>query len=409
MKNRLSLLLLLVTFLSFAQNKFEPGYYIDNSGIKTECLIKNYDWKNNPKRIEIKSSNQDESIINKNIDEISEFAVNGKSKFIKATVNIDDSSQNITTLSYSPTPKFVEKTLFLKVLVEGNSNLYHFENEDYERFFYSLKGNIEQLIYKQYTNSDGNITANDAFKQQLFVNFKCNTTDKNSILSLKYYISDLIDYFIKTNNCISGKTESKIISEKRNFQTNFKINLLFNSINSNYVIPNGSIRGNYESKKRNTLSFGFEAESILPYSNKNWSFIFDPSFINNKESLKIYKPQFINPDFTLRTENFMIRFPLGLRRYFILNESNKLFVNASFSINAFKTYVDSYNPYNNSTKVLVDDNFTSSNFAIGAGYQFKKYTAEIKFHTKTSFYSYAVSGQEFTLNQISLKLGYKLF
>jgi hypothetical protein len=105
----------------------------------------------------------------------------------------------------------------------------------------------------------------------------------------------------------------------------------------------------------------------------------------------------------------MVRFPLGLRRYFILNDNNKLFLNASFSINAFKTYVDSYNPYNNSRIVMVDDVFTSSNFAFGAGYQYKRYTAEIKFNTKTSFYSYAVSGQEFTLNQISLKLGYKLF
>ncbi len=408
MKNKLSYVLFLITFLSFAQNKFESGYYIDNSGVKTECLIKNYDWKNNPSSIETKISIDDKTI-NKNIEEVTEFAITGKSKFIKATVNIDDSSQNLTTLTYSPNPKFVEKTLFLKVLVEGNSNLYQFENENYERFFYSFTGNIEQLIYKQYTNSDGNIAANDAFKQQLFVNFKCKTTDQSAILSLKYNVSDLIDYFIKTNNCISGKTESKVVSEKRKFETNLKVNLLINSINSNYIIPSGSIRGNYESEKRNTISFGLEAESILPYSNKNWSFIFDPSFINNKESLKVYKPQFINPDFTLNTKNFMVRFPLGLRRYFILNDNNKLFLNASFSINAFKTYVDSYNPYNNSRIVMVDDVFTSSNFAFGAGYQYKRYTAEIKFNTKTSFYSYAVSGQEFTLNQISLKLGYKLF
>ncbi len=402
-------MLLLVTFITFAQNKFEAGYYIDNSGVKVECLIKNYDWKNNPNDIQIKNTIDDSKTITKNIDEINEFAINGKSKFIKATVNIDESSQNFVTLSFTPSPKFVERTLLLKVLVEGNSNLYFYENENYERFFYTLNGNIEQLIYKKYTNSDGNISTNEAYKQQLFVNFKCNTTDKKLILSLKHNESDLVDYFIKTNNCLSGKTETKAISETRKFETNFKINILLNSINTNYDIPTGNINGYYKTEKRNTISFGFESEVILPYNNQNWSFIFDPSFIQDKESLKIYKPKFINPDFTLNNDSFTVRFPLGLRRYIRLNKNNSLFTNASFSINLSKTYIETYNPFNNSTIVMVDDIYTSSNFIMGVGYQYKRYTAEFKFYTKTLLYAYAESGQVFSLNQMSLKLGYKLF
>lgn len=408
MKYRLSLLLLLVTFLSFAQNKFEPGYYIDNSGTRTECFIKNYDWKNNPFVIETKIAIEDSKTVTKNIDEMTEFGITNKSKFIKTTVKIDESSQNTSNLTFSADPKYIEKTVFLKVLVEGKSNLYYFENEDYERFFYSVNGKIEQLVYKQYFNSDGNILSNNSFKQQLFVNFKCNN-DQKSILELKYHNNDLIDYFIKTNNCISGITETKAISEKRKFVTNFKVNLLVNNINSTYVIPSGSISGDYKSDKRNTVTFGFEAEVVLPYHNKNWSFIFDPSYIQNKESIKIYKPQFINPDFTLFNDSFIIRFPLGIRRYFRLNENNSLFTNASFSINANKTFVYTYNPFNNSTIIVVDDSFSSTNFTLGVGYQYKKYTAELKFNTKTSYYSYKISGQEFSLNQISLKLGYKLF
>ena len=126
MKNRLSLILFLIAFLSFAQNKFESGYYIDNSGVKTECLIKNYDWKNNPKNIETKTNLEDNVTTTKSIEEINEFAITGKSKFVKATVNIDESSQNLVTLTNSPSPKFVEKTVLLKVLVQGNSNLYYF-------------------------------------------------------------------------------------------------------------------------------------------------------------------------------------------------------------------------------------------------------------------------------------------
>ncbi len=407
-EKKLILILLLVTFLSFAQNKFEPGYYIDNSGIKTECLINNSDWKNNPKNIEIKSSIDDDKITTKKLEEIKEFSIFNKSKFIKANVKIDESSQNFNTLTYSADPEYIEMTVLLKVLVEGKSNLYYFENENYDRFFYSVNDKIEQLVYKQYYNEEGNISTNETYKQQIFVNFKCNN-DQKSIIALKYDDSELIDYFIKTNNCITGKTESKAISEKRKFETNFKINLLINNMNSNYVIPNGSINGNYKSDKRNTVSFGFESEIILPYRNKNWSFIFDPSYTQNKESIKIYKPEFINPDFTLNNDSYTLRIPLGIRRYFKLNESNRLFTNATFSINVNKTNISSYNPFNNSTIVMVDNGYTSSNFAFGVGYQYKRYSAEIKLNTKTTIYYFSLSGQQYSLNQLSLKLGYQLF
>lgn len=408
MKQKLSLVLLLISILSFAQNKFENGYYIDNNNTKIECLIKNYDWKNNPDEIEIKNSD-DNKAITKHFDDFKEFGIYNKSKFIKATVKIDESSANTNTLTSTPNPTFAVKTVFLKVLVEGNSNLYYFANSDYERFFYTVNDKIEQLIYKQY-NSGIDIAANEAYKQQLFVNFKCNN-DQKSIIALKYDDDYLIDYFIKTNNCLSGNVATKAISEKRKFETNFKANILLNRINSNYDIPNGNISGNYTTEKRNVISFGFEAEIILPYNNKNWSFIFDPSYIQNKESFKIYKPQFINPDDTFYNNSFTVRLPLGLRRYFRLNENNSLFTNATFSVNINKADIKTYNPFNNSTIIIADGSFVSSNFALGLGYQFKKYTAEIKYNLKTPFYSDAKGGEknQYTLNQISLKLGYKLF
>ena len=268
-------MLLFVTFLSFAQNKFEPGYYIDNSGVKTECFIKNYEWKNNPKEIEIKNTIDDRNINTKNLEEIKEFVITNKSKFIKATIKIDESSQNFNSLTYTAEPKFIEKTVLLKFLVEGVSNLYYFESENYDRFFYSVNDKIEQLVYKQYYNEEGNISTNETYKQQIFVNFKCNK-DQKPIIALKYDENSLVDYFIKTNNCISGNNKSKVVTEKSKFETNFKVNLLLNSINSTIIIPNINISENH---KINTLTFGFEVEVLLPYNNKKWSFIFDPSYM----------------------------------------------------------------------------------------------------------------------------------
>ncbi len=39
-----------------AQTKFEKGFYLDNNGQKTEGLIKNIDWLNDPKKIDFKAN-----------------------------------------------------------------------------------------------------------------------------------------------------------------------------------------------------------------------------------------------------------------------------------------------------------------------------------------------------------------
>jgi hypothetical protein len=390
MKNRLSLLLLLVTFLSFAQNKFESGYYIDNSGIKTECLIKNYDWKNNPKSIEIKNS-QDESIITKTLEEIKEFSILNKSKYIRETVKIDVSVFNFQTPERDPNPNFQEKTLFLKVLVEGKSNLYYFESESYIRYFYSNNGKIEQLIYKEYANSDRNISENEAYKQQLFVNFKCNN-DQKSIENLDYDNS-LIDYFIKTNNCISGTTNSKEISEKRKFNINLKLNLLVNSNSTTYVSPYG--KNTYESGNSTNLGFGFEAEIILPYNNGNWSVFLDPYYY------KFDKP-LMDSKGSVKIENVtnVFKIPLGIRRYFSLNNNNKFFANAALNFNISNT--------KNQGQNIDHEIYNSYNFSFGVGYQYKRYNLEIKINPKTVTGGNELVGESYAIKQVSLKLGYRI-
>ena len=47
-KQLLFLLTIILSFNCYSQISFEKGYYINNSYQKTNCLIKNIDWKNNP-------------------------------------------------------------------------------------------------------------------------------------------------------------------------------------------------------------------------------------------------------------------------------------------------------------------------------------------------------------------------
>lgn len=54
------LLAVCYTFHASAQIRFEPGYFIDTANQKTECFIKNVDWKNNPTRFDYKLSENGE-------------------------------------------------------------------------------------------------------------------------------------------------------------------------------------------------------------------------------------------------------------------------------------------------------------------------------------------------------------
>lgn len=56
------LLIALFTILcaeSYSQIAFEKGYFINESNKRVDCLIKNVDWRSNPKKFEYKLSQND--------------------------------------------------------------------------------------------------------------------------------------------------------------------------------------------------------------------------------------------------------------------------------------------------------------------------------------------------------------
>ncbi|WP_417619381.1 hypothetical protein [Oceanihabitans sediminis] len=62
-KNLLFILIVILSANCYSQIIYENGYYIDNSGNKVDCLIKNVDWKDNPTSFEYKlTENSDKNI-----------------------------------------------------------------------------------------------------------------------------------------------------------------------------------------------------------------------------------------------------------------------------------------------------------------------------------------------------------
>lgn len=131
-----------------AQIKFEKGYVINNSGERAEVLIKNLDWKNNPTEFEYKISEASD-IKKENIKHVQEFGMDHGNKYIRKTVMIDKSSEQLSHMSETGDPKFEEETVFLKYLVEGKADLLYYENSDLRKFFFSTDhSEVKQLLYK---------------------------------------------------------------------------------------------------------------------------------------------------------------------------------------------------------------------------------------------------------------------
>lgn len=393
-KQLLFLLTIILSFNCYSQISFEKGYYIDNSNQKTNCLIKNIDWKNNPTEFEYKLSENSESK-KVTIKSIKEFGIDNFSKYIRSIVNIDRSSENINKLSNDRNPIFKEEELFLKVLVEGKANLYLFEDGSLRRYFFNKENTtIEQLVFKSYKTSNDKIGKNNRFKNQLWNNLKCPNFKITKVENLDYQKNDLIDFFVKYNECNGEKNINYEEKQKKDL-FNLSIRPGFNS--SSLSIQNSA------SSSRNTdfdnelgFRFGIEAEFIMPFNKNKWSLIIEPTYQYFK-SVKEITNQSAKADYK------SIEIPVGVRHYFFLNENSKIFINGSF---IFDLSNDSVIDFESGTDLEIK---TRNNLAFGIGYKHNdKYGLELRYQTSREILSnYIYWSSDYST--LSVIFGYSLF
>ena len=123
-KQVITFILILFIQYGYSQNRFEQGYYISNSGSKTDCLIEKKEWA-------IWSNDFFYATINGSvkqikIEDVKEFGIENKLKFITKEVEIEKSSDNINKLDKSSDFVFNKERVLLKVIVEGDLSLYQY-------------------------------------------------------------------------------------------------------------------------------------------------------------------------------------------------------------------------------------------------------------------------------------------
>ena len=410
------LLLLIITILhleGYSQITFEKGYIIDNSDQKTECLIKNIDWIFNPVNLEYKISEDSEPIY-ADIKLIKEFEIFNNSKFVRKTVKIDLSNENISNLSINKYPEFVEKTLFLRVLIEGVSNLYQYESNGLSRFFYTKNNSeqIEQLIYKNYyvaNNANNTVAINNQFKQQLWMDLKCEAIELKTVEKLEYNKKSLLKFFEKYYECTNPGSLN--VEEKKEKKDLFNLTIRPRINNSSFSVQNLLVSSSTVDFN-NELGFGFgvEAEFIFPFNKNKWAFAIEPTYQSFSSEESLYSDYIGGTKLIVNVDYSSIEVPLSLRHYFFFNKSSKLFINASYVLDF---------SFNSSISFKSPDNFTydnlklksNGNFALGIGYKFEdKYSMEMRYQFDRDMLPLSANYVwDAKYNAISVIFGYTLF
>jgi len=393
----ITITILIFTINTYSQIIYEKGYYITNTDEKIDCLIKNIDWKNNPIDIDYKiSENSERKKIT--IDKIKEFGIYDISKYVRANVAIDRSSSTISKMSNNNAPIFTNEQLFLKVLVEGESNLYGYIDGNLNRYFMEKEDvGIEQLIYKKYLTKNRKISENNGYKAQLWKYLKCSTFSIKSLNKVNYTKKDLVSFFIDYNTCNDHTYETYEKKQKRDF-FNLSIRPRVNNSSlyiDNFTTSNPLFTADFDAET--SYSFGVEAEFILPFNKNKWAITVEPTYQSYSSTF-----DFANDAITVDYKS--IELPIGVRHYFFLNKNSKIFVNGAVIVDF--AMGDSAITYNSGRVLEIK---TVPNFGYGIGFKYKnKYSIEVRNQTNrevlTSFPSWTSN-----YRTLSLIVGYSFF
>jgi hypothetical protein len=380
----------------FAQIQFEKGYYVSNNNQKIAGLIKNIDWKSNPDEFEFKKDTESEAEII-SIKSAKEFGLSGI-KYVRFTVNIDRSTDDIARLKKGSAPVFKKETLFLKEIVSGKACLYQYVDSNTKRFFYTTeKMNITPLIYKRYLNHNRDMLTNNTYKQQLTTSLISNRISKTDVKKLKYNIDKLSSLFYKYNNQAHPGKEKEQKKSGNISESWFHLNIRPGIDHSSLSISHGTDNAdNIDLDSEISFRIGAEAEFVLPFNKNKWSVIVEPVYQSYKTE-KPFKNQSVNVDYK------SIELSVGARYKMFLTKKSAL----SLSLSLLKDWdLDSeikyelYTPYDITTRV---------NFGLGIGYVYNnKYSLEVKYHTNREVLSdYIFKNTDY--KKLSFVIGYRLF
>jgi len=402
---------------SYAQITFEKGYFINNNDVRINCYIENMDWNNNPKSFTYKLLENDQPK-QEDFTGVREFGINNVSMYKRFTLNMERSTYETGQLTPNKNPIFKKETLFLKALIIGDASLYVWTGDNLVKYFFETKSlPIEQLIYIRYTVNEGyNISENNLFRQQLLNSLKCGDLSEKDFKNLKYNANGLSDVIKKYNTCAnknSPVTTTVDFFEKKK-RKSFLLKITPGVAAASLSITDPSIAYNVSTDQNGVVfKIGAELEYLLPFNKNTWSMFINPTYQKFESENTYTKFDVISNNsylnHTATTDYSSIEIPIGVRRYFFLNTNSRIFINAAYVIDI--SVGDSKIEFKNAEKINANKQVSISsrnNFAAGAGFSYKKLSAEIRINTPREILGSYISwsGKYSTLGVV---VGYTIF
>jgi hypothetical protein len=376
------------------QVSFEKGYLLNNNGERVECFIKNVNSKNTPQVFFYKLKAHD---VNEKIAELKNFkevGIGDKLKYVKRVVQMDQSLNSLEQISEQRAAEFIEDTVFLEVLLEGEASLFYYQGRRFNRFFFE-KGalGIQPLVYKMYS-IDGKVGENKQYLQQINNHLVCDGFER--VDQLLYNKKRMTLHFAKYNECMdTGYTNYMGEEKSGEFKLWARLELMNGRLNlSDY---NGKEFDEVSFGRHLNLQYGVSLEYILPYGNGTWSLLAEPSI------------QTVNAQRGLwSVEHISIELPVGGRYYIFSKDKQdqaKLYLSLQYLLDIFAH-----------TEVFIgeqrirDNNLVIGDFAFGFGGVYNRFEAGIRVKlSKNMLGDYYISDSELNYGGVSLGLSYNIF
>lgn len=395
----------------YSQIRFERGYFIDSIGQKTECLIKNNDWRYNPESFKYKVS-EDSEIKTGTGESVQEFGIYNESTYVSRLVKIDRSSHELRDMTANRQPVFEGERLFLKVLVTGKANLYSYQAESFQRFFYDKEGDtIQQLVYKPYRTTDFKVAENTTFRQQLLNDLVCKDFSLEDFSDLEYSRRALSRLFSAYGKCHGVEVvdfgNARPTKSRGEFNLTIRPGLRYSSlkIDNRMVYAQPMDYGDQFGWR-----LGLEAELILPFHGNKWGLVVEPTYqYFNSDVKTIRAPELMEREYVSSAQYKSIELLTSLRYYFFLNARSKIYINASYVMDfSFDSYMEARR-LDGSVYFETLSVSAAPTWGIGVGFKYlDRYSLELQYQKSRDIFSSYVFWQS-EYRPISLVFGFTIF
>ncbi|KPM32598.1 Hypothetical protein I595_1019 [Croceitalea dokdonensis DOKDO 023] len=313
-----------------AQLQFKKGYFVDNTGQRTDCMVKGF-RSDHMADIIVYKKDEDSDVTEKILkSSIKELAIHDGPKYIRETVELALNSESTT----DGIPKYKAVNLVLRVLLESDEgNLFSYKPKGAKEIYFfksKLSDGIKQLVYFEYSANQRSVQKNNEYKNQLIQLVYCEAISLKEYEQVAYDQKELLLFFEKYNEC-QGKP-SKIYSSK-DVGRGFNLKLLLGTSFANFKADQpDSDRADVSYVLKPNVSLGIEGEYFFSGLKNKWSFI---STLNYEEFTSLTENTPKDDDVATLDLGSNISAGLAGRHYFYFNKKNTLFFELGLRLNNF--------------------------------------------------------------------------